>query len=154
MRRLSPLLVVLLALSACKSDPPATAAEPAAVAADASPAAPVDSAAATPDGGAETGGDADTDELALLGTWECSGGVPAEQVTFALGTDGSHSAMLSPMTGDANDDQTATWTLEPALLTLETPDGQKAYHRLVIDGDELTGMDGEAPFSCSRLGGG
>jgi len=139
MRRLSPLLVVLLALSACKSDPPATAAEPAAVTADASPAAPVDSAAATPDGGAETGGDADTDELALLGTWECSGGVPAEQVTFALG---------------ANDDQTATWTLEPALLTLETPDGQKAYHRLVIDGDELTGMDGEAPFSCSRLGGG
>lgn len=142
MRRLTPVLLVALALAACKSDPPA--AEPA-VAAEAT--APADSSA--PDGAGM-----DDQAMALLGTWECTSGVPAAQVTFALGDDGSRSAMLSPMTGDASDDHPAMWTLEPALLTLESPEGTVAYHRFVVEGDDLSGMNGEEPFACSRLGGG
>lgn len=141
MRRLSPVLLVLLAFSACKPTTPV--AEPTAAG---GPTAPADSSASN-------GAGVDDQATALLGAWECPGGVPAAQVTFARGTDGSHAAMLSAATGNPADDHPVTWTLEPALLTLEGPEGQIVYHRFVVEGDELSGMNGEEPFTCSRLAG-
>lgn len=162
----SLLLVTMLALlPACRDNaaPAPAAADSAAAVAPASPSGAADpasqasasaSSATAPSATAAADGPLSPEDRALLGVWECSGGVPGAQMTFSVDdATGMRTGTLSPMTDDENDDQAVTWTLEPGLLTLRSPEGTGVYHRLVLDGNDLSGLSGEEPFLCSRLAG-